>query len=225
LILYVYLCVIFNFVWVHFGLSGSGYKHNCLFGFSPRVSLRFVCFVCRVRVCVCVSCVVCVGLCVVWGFHFDLSVVRDQKTRPRWDLKDQISSMLMSLACMSCCFVFSLLSLTLCVDGCMLMFCTCVLLLRRAYLDKTISLHLNKGRKVSGTLRGFDQFMNIVLDDAVDETPAPKDNGSHSSNSSNSSNGGNGHGRDNKIGMVVSGSSVGFWVVLHGMVLYLFDSC
>lgn len=39
----------------------------------------------------------------------------------------------------------------------------------RAYLDKTISLHINKGRKVSGTLRGFDQFMNIVLGDAVEE--------------------------------------------------------
>lgn len=38
-------------------------------------------------------------------------------------------------------------------------------------MDKTISLHLNKGRKVSGTLRGYDQFMNIVLDEAVDETP------------------------------------------------------
>lgn len=40
----------------------------------------------------------------------------------------------------------------------------------RLYLDKTISLHLNKGRKVTGTLRGYDQFMNIVLGDAIDET-------------------------------------------------------
>jgi small nuclear ribonucleoprotein (snRNP)-like protein len=40
---------------------------------------------------------------------------------------------------------------------------------RRSYLDKKISLHLNKGRKVSGTLRGYDQFMNIVLGDAVDD--------------------------------------------------------
>jgi len=39
----------------------------------------------------------------------------------------------------------------------------------KAYLDKTISLHLNKNRKVSGTLRGYDQFMNIVLGDAVEE--------------------------------------------------------
>lgn len=41
----------------------------------------------------------------------------------------------------------------------------------RSYLDKTISLHLNKGRKVKGTLRGYDQFMNIVLGDAVEEVP------------------------------------------------------
>jgi small nuclear ribonucleoprotein G len=39
----------------------------------------------------------------------------------------------------------------------------------RSYLDKEISLHLNKGRKVSGTLRGYDQFMNIVLGDALEE--------------------------------------------------------
>jgi small nuclear ribonucleoprotein (snRNP)-like protein len=39
----------------------------------------------------------------------------------------------------------------------------------RSYLDKTIALQLNKGRKVSGTLRGYDQFMNLVLGDAVEE--------------------------------------------------------
>jgi small nuclear ribonucleoprotein G len=42
-------------------------------------------------------------------------------------------------------------------------------LFARSYLDKTISLHLNKGRKVSGTLRGYDQFMNIVLGDTMEE--------------------------------------------------------
>lgn len=45
------------------------------------------------------------------------------------------------------------------------------LLSYRGYLDKSVSLQLNKGRRVTGTLRGFDQFMNIVLGDAVDETP------------------------------------------------------
>ena len=39
----------------------------------------------------------------------------------------------------------------------------------RSYLDKTISLHLNKGRKVTGTLLGYDQFMNIVLGDTREE--------------------------------------------------------
>lgn len=42
----------------------------------------------------------------------------------------------------------------------------------RGYLDKHISLSLNKGRKVTGTLRGYDQFMNIVLGDCVEETKA-----------------------------------------------------
>ena len=37
-------------------------------------------------------------------------------------------------------------------------------------MDKTISLHLNKNRRVSGTLRGYDQYMNVVLSDSVDET-------------------------------------------------------
>lgn len=40
----------------------------------------------------------------------------------------------------------------------------------RAYLDKTVQLQLNKGRKVYGTLRGYDQFMNLVIGDAVEES-------------------------------------------------------
>ena len=43
-------------------------------------------------------------------------------------------------------------------------------------MDKEISLHLNKNRKVSGTLRGYDQFMNIVLGDAVEEVSGKTDN-------------------------------------------------
>ena len=39
----------------------------------------------------------------------------------------------------------------------------------RSYLDKTIALHLNKGRKVTGTLVGYDQFMNIVLGETTEE--------------------------------------------------------
>ena len=32
------------------------------------------------------------------------------------------------------------------------------------YMDKTLELQLTGRRKIRGTLRGFDQFMNIVLE-------------------------------------------------------------
>jgi small nuclear ribonucleoprotein G len=42
-------------------------------------------------------------------------------------------------------------------------------------MDKKIFVHLQGGRKVSGTLRGFDIFLNLVIDDAFEETvPAQK---------------------------------------------------
>mmetsp|Transcript_12817 Transcript_12817/g.19407 ORF Transcript_12817/g.19407 Transcript_12817/m.19407 type:complete len:105 (+) Transcript_12817:57-371(+) len=34
------------------------------------------------------------------------------------------------------------------------------------YLDKKLCLKLNAGRKVTGILRGYDQFMNVVVDEA-----------------------------------------------------------
>lgn len=36
-------------------------------------------------------------------------------------------------------------------------------------MDKKLSLKLNGGRAVVGILRGFDPFMNLVLDEAVEE--------------------------------------------------------
>jgi small nuclear ribonucleoprotein G len=39
-------------------------------------------------------------------------------------------------------------------------------------MDKRLSLQLNGNRKVTGVLRGFDPFMNIVLDEAVEEVSA-----------------------------------------------------
>ncbi len=33
-----------------------------------------------------------------------------------------------------------------------------------------VPVKLNGNRKVTGTLRGFDQFLNIVLDESVDGT-------------------------------------------------------
>jgi small nuclear ribonucleoprotein G len=38
----------------------------------------------------------------------------------------------------------------------------------KKYLDKRMSLQLNGARLVTGVLRGFDPFMNIVLDDCVE---------------------------------------------------------
>ncbi|ORX95779.1 like-Sm ribonucleo protein [Basidiobolus meristosporus CBS 931.73] len=39
----------------------------------------------------------------------------------------------------------------------------------KKYMDKHLFIQLNGSRKVTGVLRGFDPFMNIVLDDAVEE--------------------------------------------------------
>lgn len=42
-------------------------------------------------------------------------------------------------------------------------------------MDKKLFIHLQGGRKVSGVLRGYDLFLNLVIDDAVEETtPAQK---------------------------------------------------
>lgn len=42
-------------------------------------------------------------------------------------------------------------------------------------MDKKLFIHLQGGRKVSGTLRGYDIFLNLVIDDALEETtPAQK---------------------------------------------------
>lgn len=39
----------------------------------------------------------------------------------------------------------------------------------KKFLDKRLNLKLNGNRSVSGTLRGFDVFMNVVLDDATED--------------------------------------------------------
>ena len=38
-------------------------------------------------------------------------------------------------------------------------------------MDKKLAVRINANRKVVGVLRGFDQFMNLVLDDAQEEFP------------------------------------------------------
>ena len=39
----------------------------------------------------------------------------------------------------------------------------------KKYMDKRLQLKLNGNRHVTGVLRGFDQFMNLVLDDAPED--------------------------------------------------------
>ena len=43
-------------------------------------------------------------------------------------------------------------------------------------MDKRLQLKLNGNRHVTGVLRGFDQFMNLVLDEAVEEASATEKN-------------------------------------------------
>ncbi|GLJ42556.1 hypothetical protein SUGI_0882250 [Cryptomeria japonica] len=38
----------------------------------------------------------------------------------------------------------------------------------KKYMDKKLNIKLNANRMVVGTLRGFDQFMNLVLDGTVE---------------------------------------------------------
>ena len=40
----------------------------------------------------------------------------------------------------------------------------------KKFMDKRIHLRINGGRQVEGTLRGFDSFMNLVLDDSIECT-------------------------------------------------------
>merc|ERR1712088_78534 len=42
----------------------------------------------------------------------------------------------------------------------------------KKYMDKKIHLKINGGRAVEGILRGFDPFMNLVLDEATEITKA-----------------------------------------------------
>uniref|UniRef100_A0A3B1IKU3 Small nuclear ribonucleoprotein G n=1 Tax=Astyanax mexicanus TaxID=7994 RepID=A0A3B1IKU3_ASTMX len=53
----------------------------------------------------------------------------------------------------------------------------------KKFMDKKLSLKLNGGRHVQGILRGFDPFMNLVVDDCLEMSPG---------------------GQQNTIGMVVS---------------------
>lgn len=44
----------------------------------------------------------------------------------------------------------------------------------RKFMGRRVSMKLNGNRVVSGKLVGFDTFMNVTLEEAVDETTAEK---------------------------------------------------
>ncbi|BGP28680.1 hypothetical protein JCM10296v2_000416 [Rhodotorula toruloides] len=44
----------------------------------------------------------------------------------------------------------------------------------KKYMDKLLFVNLQGNRKISGYLRGFDIFLNLVLDDAREEGSADK---------------------------------------------------
>ncbi|KAL1496002.1 hypothetical protein AB1Y20_014638 [Prymnesium parvum] len=46
----------------------------------------------------------------------------------------------------------------------------------KKYMDKKLSIKLNGNRNVTGLLRGFDQFMNLVLDETVEQVSASEKN-------------------------------------------------
>eukprot|EP00325_Prymnesiales_sp_UTEX-LB-985_P008185 CAMPEP_0174711040 /NCGR_PEP_ID=MMETSP1094-20130205/12485_1 /TAXON_ID=156173 /ORGANISM="Chrysochromulina brevifilum, Strain UTEX LB 985" /LENGTH=78 /DNA_ID=CAMNT_0015909925 /DNA_START=99 /DNA_END=335 /DNA_ORIENTATION=+ len=46
----------------------------------------------------------------------------------------------------------------------------------KKYMDKRLAIKLNGNRTINGTLRGFDQFMNLVLDETVEQVSAAEQN-------------------------------------------------
>lgn len=40
----------------------------------------------------------------------------------------------------------------------------------RKFMDLRVDLRLNAGRHVAGVLKGYDQFLNIVMDNAIEIT-------------------------------------------------------
>ena len=39
----------------------------------------------------------------------------------------------------------------------------------KKYMEKRVSVKIERGRHVTGILRGFDPYMNVVLEDAIEE--------------------------------------------------------
>lgn len=41
--------------------------------------------------------------------------------------------------------------------------------MRAEFMDRRLFLHLQGGRQISGVLRGYDMFLNLVVDSAFEE--------------------------------------------------------
>ena len=46
----------------------------------------------------------------------------------------------------------------------------------KKFLDRRMYLQLNGSRKITGLLRGFDPFMNVVLDDTIEHVSSTERN-------------------------------------------------
>mmetsp|Transcript_1574 Transcript_1574/g.2252 ORF Transcript_1574/g.2252 Transcript_1574/m.2252 type:complete len:85 (-) Transcript_1574:426-680(-) len=47
----------------------------------------------------------------------------------------------------------------------------------KRFMDKKLRLSLNGNRKVIGTLRGYDSFLNVVLEGAIDDSAKDSSSG------------------------------------------------
>jgi small nuclear ribonucleoprotein G len=52
----------------------------------------------------------------------------------------------------------------------------------KRFLDKRVAINIQGGRKIIGTLRGYDIFLNLVIDSAVEQVHPQTQNGNGSFN-------------------------------------------
>ena len=78
----------------------------------------------------------------------------------------------------------------------------------RKFMDLRVDLRLNADRRIAGIMKGYDQYMNIVLDEAIEITPKTGASGGAGKNTE----GGVGAEQNRDLGMIViRGASVQLW--------------
>ena len=74
----------------------------------------------------------------------------------------------------------------------------------RKFMDLRVDLRLNADRRIAGIMKGYDQYMNIVLDEAIEITKTTSGTAKNNNNAPAEQN------RD--LGMIViRGASVQLW--------------